>query len=212
MNRDQLTALFAEKKNSYVDLLERVKHETKSEQWAMGAVGPYSLEPYSCELLGFAPGKILKNSSKPSKPSKNRHRYFLDRESRVIRAIAYDFQTEKSNEWSHSDEFFVYYTNHTIEFKFNSVPESARSARLQRLTYAATNMGAITNTFSLTRSDEYVETDYVYKGDKVVHITQRMWYESLFVRNFDLKHEGDRVTVIEQKADGSFNQIYPALK
>lgn len=207
MNREQLTALFAEKKNSYPELLDWAKREAKSEQWAMGSVGPYSLEPYSCELMGFAPGKALKTSSKPAK---NRHRYLLDQKLRVIRAIAYNFQIDQSNEWSHSDEFFVHYPDHIIGFGFNSVPESATSARLQRLTYARIEGERVLKTFSLNRSDEYVEMDFEYKDDKVVQIKQRMWYEALFERNFELKHDADHVTILERIADGSFKQIYPA--
>lgn len=207
MDRDQLTALFAEKKNTYPDLLDWAKREAKSEQWAMGSVGPFSLEPYSCEVMGITPGKILKA---PSKPAKNRHRYLLDQDLNVIRASAFNFQVDQSNEWSHSDEFFFRSPDHILGFGFNSVPESATSARLQRLTYARTETGKVLKTFSLNRVDEYVETDYEYKDDKVVSIKQRMWYEVLFERNFVLKHDGDHITILERFADGSFRQIYPA--
>lgn len=207
MNKDHLQGLF-KKKISYPDLVNWAKSEYVSEQWGAGVLSSYYLSPYASELIGHPPGKMLKGSSKPAK---NRYQYFLDKEGRIICSIAYNKAIPAPDNWIHTDEFFEYGADHAISCKFASTGGADATAYLERITYASLEHGQVTKTYSLSDEGEYVEMDYQYSDGKVIKIGQKMWYEILYIRNYELEHDGDEVKIIERKADGSVKQIYPEL-
>lgn len=208
MNRDYLQDLFKNKKNSYSDLLSWVKSECVAEQWGAGILGAYNLIPFASELIGHKPGKMLKS---PSKPAKNRYRYSLDKEDRIICSVAYNEKIPPLDEWIHTDEFFEHGVDHIISYKFGSTGGADVTADLERITYAKLEQNKIVKIFSFSIDNEYVEADYRYQDDRVVEIAEKMWYEILYTRNFELKYEDNEVTIFERIADGSVKQIYPEL-
>ncbi|MDR3413228.1 MAG: hypothetical protein P4L87_20130 [Formivibrio sp.] len=208
MNREYLQNIFKEKKSAYPDFVKQVQKESATEQWGAGVLGAYHLAPYASELIGHQPGKMLKG---PSTPAKNRYQYFLDKEGGIICSITYNKAIPAPDNWIHTDEFFEHDADHAISYKFSSIGGADLVADLERVTYATLERGQITKTYSLSDENEYVETDYQYQDGKVIKIEQKMWYEILYIRNFELEHDGDEVRIIERKADGHVKQIYPEL-
>ena len=208
MDKEFFQALFKAKKRSYREMVKRVKDESVADQWGAGILGAYHLCPYASELIGHKPGKMLKG---PSQPAKNRYQYFLNKDGKIIGAITYDEPIPAPDYWIHTDEFFEYHADHAVSYKFAGIGGADDTADLERIIYAVFERDQVTKTYSITDEDEYVEEVYTYRDGKIVEIEIKMWYEILYVRNFELKHEGDEVTIIEHKANGTAKQIYPEL-
>ena len=58
--KDYLIDIFNEYKSKYPELKIWLSDNAVSQSWGMGIMPAYSLEPYSCELLGSKSGRMLK--------------------------------------------------------------------------------------------------------------------------------------------------------
>ncbi len=210
MNKEFLKKLMSEKINSYSDFLECVKKRTMSEKWSAGALEAYSIEPYRMELFGWKPGRMLK---KASEPGKNRYRYLLDEQEKIIGSVAYMEKVKFQDEWIHSENFYEHYSDHIVRYQFGSVRGLEKNAHLQRIVYVELKDGKPIKSSELSATrEEYSETDYLYDFGKIVEIEIKMWRQILIVRNFVLKHTESEVVIFEKIQDGNLKQIYPEIK
>ena len=190
--------------DDYSKLLKDAVNEAVSEKWAAGILTAWTLAPYEIELLGFNRGRMLK---KTSSPGKNRHKYLLDNQDRIIYETRYIEETRK-DKWLHAETIYKYEDNAVIAFVFEAVVGAAKTAELQRVIYAAMHSGKVTNIFNYCSDKEYVEIDYHYDNEHLISVKMRLWYYSYSEREFQVSHEVDSFSIVEI-ADGERHQVFP---
>lgn len=203
-----LEELFDSNKYKYSFHLKVVKENSVSTQWSTGVMPAYDLLPYSSELLGRKAGRILK---KESEPGRNKQFYYLDKFGKIIGEIEYAEYISREAAWLIYRRFFIYSSDHAIEFAFSSVMETDVEADLNFVKWVKIENSKIISSYFLNRFGEYTELEYSYSVNEVSSIIQKSWMtdEVIAVRVFELAHVDGAVIITEALPDGSMLRVFP---
>ena len=207
--REVLEQLFSGDKYNYQFFLKLVERESVSTQWGSGVMPAYDLLPYSSELLGRKAGRILK---KESEPGRNKQCYYLDNFGKIISEIEYAEYNSRETAWLIYRRFFIYSSDHAIEFAFSSVLETDVEADLNFVKWVKIENSKIISSYFLNRFGEYTELEYSYSVSEVSSIVQKSWMtdEVIAVRVFELAHVDGVVIITEAFPDGSMLRVFPS--
>lgn len=204
MNKEKLVDVFSKHAHAYPKLYEEIKANSASEKWGMGPLPPLTLEPYDIELLGCKRGKMLK---KDAHPGKNRFRYLFDEEGRMV-CMQWYSTLLPDGEWMHDDDLFIHDEGGIFQFRFGGIADDPAEARLHKVTYLSLESGNVKTSYTYWYDKKYDEVDYLYNNGQINSIQMRLWQESYFERFFEVKHDGDLISIIEL-SNGKTYQIFP---
>lgn len=166
------------------------------------------------ELSGFKRGKMLKQ---PSKPGRNRYRYSLDSQGRIIHRIEYtkSLGEPADQTWLHLDDFYLYHPEYVLRFVFGTASDESEGSEvgLTRIVWVDFSNGMPIKTFILEGDGlQYSEESYEYSGNQIVAV-RLSWPEGPYQdRNFKILHEAETVRIVEliNGPPKKELQIYPA--
>lgn len=204
--KELLQSLLNEYKEKYAELIDFTEDHQQSKIWGMGIMPSYNPAPYTCELQGSKPGRLLK---KPCDPAKDRQCYFLDENKKIIGEIAYAKYVKIKKQWIVYRNFFINKPNAIIELKFSSALEGDFEANLDSASITTYDDNGTNGNFSLLNTGEYFETSYTYKNNKIISITEKIWREVYTERSYDVNYSGDNAVLFELLSNGSRYKIYP---
>lgn len=204
--KDLLFTLINEYKDKYPELISLAEHTHKTKKWGMGVMPSYNPAPYTCELQGCKPGRLLK---KNSEPAKDRQCYFLDENDNFIAEIQYAKYVKFKSQWIVYRRFFINEPNRIIELEFGSNFEDSIDANLDSASIITFTRHHPTARYSLLNTGEYVEILYKYDADTVSSITENIWRETFTTRHYEINSTNDDLTILEILPDNSKTPIYP---
>ncbi|MGG8166910.1 hypothetical protein PGO42_09105 [Klebsiella aerogenes] len=203
--KDYLKKLHEDYNGKYSELIEQMNRDNVTCRWGYGVMPAFSIEPYVSELLGYKPGRMLKNNSTPGV---NKQCYYTDKQNRIIEAITYVSHRKKNNEWVVYRSFYIYHENNIIGLLYSSTSEKSKDAGLNKIIFVNIENELAKNKYTFMYDGEYSETDYVYNNDKIIKIYQRVWSSFYFERNYIIK-SNDPLIINESLENGGNVRIYP---
>lgn len=174
--------------------------------WGMGVMPAYSLEPYSCELQGHQPGKML--SRKISSPSVNKQKYFLDVNGNIIGEVRYSKFLDRKKEWIVYRKFYLKKENEIIGLIFGSSLEKNDDAGLSNVVLVKLENEKVVSSFFYSYDDKFSEKKYLYKENGIINIEQRMWLDTYIEHYFTI--ETSPVLMINENTNNGIVRIYPS--
>ncbi|MBN2976465.1 hypothetical protein [Pseudomonas lactucae] len=172
----------------------------------MGIMHSYNPAPYTCELQGCTPGRLLKNSAKPAN---NKQCYFVDNHQKIIAEIQYAKHVKPKEQWIIYRRFFINTPDTVIELNFGSALEESVDANLDSVAVNTLESGHTTAHYSLLNTGEYSESFYKYDGKKIASITEKIWRDTFTTRDYEITHVNGTPTIYEVLPDNSKILIYP---
>lgn len=204
--KDVLLSLLDEYKDKYSELISFVAHANKAKQWGIGIMPSYNPAPYTCELQGCKPGRLLK---KDCEPAKDMQCYFFDEDKKIIGEVQYAKFVKLKNQWIVYRRFFLNQPDSIIAFTFGSDLEGSREANLDSVAITTFELDHATAHYSLLNTGEYFETLYHYNAEKIVSITENIWRETFTTRSYEIQHTENDLTILEVLPDNSKMVILP---
>ncbi|ROM47907.1 hypothetical protein BK648_14080 [Pseudomonas poae] len=204
--KDLLLSLLDEYKDKYSELIFFVEHAYKTKQWGMGIMPSYNPAPYTCELQGCKPGRLLK---KDCEPAKDRQCYFFDEHKKIIGEIQYAKHVKFKNQWIIYRRFFLNKPDSIIELIFGSDLEGGREANLDSVAITVFELDQATAHYSLLNTGEYFETLYQYRAKKIASVTENIWRETFTTRHYEIQHTDNDTTIFEVLPDNNKIVIFP---
>ena len=201
-----LIDIFNEYKSKYPELKIWLSDNAVSQSWGMGIMPAYSLEPYSCELLGSKSGRMLKK--KDCSPAVNRHKYFMDINNNIIGEISYAKFSNLKKEWLVYRKFYFRQDNEIIGLIFGATLESKDDANLNHVILVKLDDGIITDSYSYSYDNRFAAKKYLYKDNVITNIEQRMWLSTYIERYYNI--ETEPTLKITENTPKGFIQIYPS--
>jgi hypothetical protein len=203
-----LQIIFENNKQKYPDFLKLVEKESSATQWGIGIMSAYSIIPYYSEMLGCKQGRMLKNESTPGK---NKQRYNLNNQGKIISETEFVNFNSRKNYWLTVKRFFAYKQNHIVEFCFSSASDHGIEAKLDFVKLAKTKDNLTVSCYMLNSDNEYTRLDYNYTNKRITTINQQMWLTENLVanRSYDLHHANTGVIITETLPDGNTYKIFP---
>ena len=204
--KDYLIEIFNEYKSKYPELKIWLSDNAVSQSWGMGVMPAYSLEPYSCELLGSKSGRMLKK--KDCSPAVNRHKYFMDINNNIIGEISYAKFSNLKKEWLVYRKFYFRQDNEIIGLIFGATLESKDDANLNHVILVKLDDGIITDSYTYSDDNRFTAKKYLYKDNVITNIELRMWLGTYFERYYNIETE-PTLKITENTPEGLV-QIYPS--
>lgn len=204
--KDFLHSLLSEYKDKYSELISTVEHAHRTKQWGMGIMPSYNPAPYTCELQGCKPGRLLK---KDCEPAKDRQCYFFDGNKKIIGEIQYVKHVKFKNRWIVYRRFFLNRPDSIITLTFGSDFEDGMEANLDSAAITTFELDRATAHYSLHNTGESFETLYQYKAEKIASVIENIWRETLTVRVYEILHVKSDLTILEVLTDNNKIMIYP---
>ena len=204
--KDYLIEIFNEYKSKYPELKIWLSDNAVSQSWGMGVMPAYSLEPYSCELLGSKSGRMLKK--KDCSPAVNRHKYFMDINNNIIGIVIYADFVDVHKEWIVYREFYFRKDNEVIGLIFGSALENKDNANLNRVILVKLDGDIITDSYTYSDDNRFTAKKYLYKDNVITNIELRMWLGTYIERYYNIETE-PTLKITENTSEGLI-QIYPS--
>ncbi|MFL1490110.1 hypothetical protein [Pseudomonas antarctica] len=204
--KNLLLSLLDEYTDKYPELISFVAHAHKAKQWGMGIMPSYNPAPYTCELQGCKPGRLLK---KDCEPAKDRQCYFFDEHKKIIGEVQYAKHVKLKNQWIVYRRFFLNKPDSIIALTFGSDFEGSMEANLDSVAITTFELERATAHYSLLNTGEHVETLYQYTAEKVTSITENIWRETFTTRAYELLHTESNLTIFEVLPNNNKIIIYP---
>ena len=203
--KDYLIDIFNEYKSKYPELKIWLSDNAVSQSWGMGIMPAYSLEPYSCELLGSKSGRMLKK--KDCSPAVNRHKYFMDINNNIIGIVIYADFVDVHKEWIVYREFYFRKDNEVIGLIFGSALENKDNANLNRVILVKLDGDIITDSYTYSDDNRFSARRYLYKDNVITNIEERLWLGTYIERYYNIETE-PTLKITENTSKGLI-QIYP---
>ncbi|HCT3785949.1 TPA: hypothetical protein OTT33_003686 [Proteus mirabilis] len=203
--KNYLSDIFKKYNGKCSELNIWLENNTADQLWGMGVMPAYSLEPYSCELQGNQPGRML--SGKFLSPSVNKQKYFLDVNGDIIGEVRYAKYLDKKKEWIVYRKFYLKRENEIIGLIFGSSLEKHDDASLSNVVLVKLESGKVVSSFFYSYDDKFSEKKYLYKDNKIINIEQRMWLDTYIEHYFTI--ETSPMLIINEKIDNGIIRIYP---
>lgn len=204
--KDFLLEKYNEYNNKYSELKVWLNDNAVDELWGMGIMPAYSIEPYSTELLGSSPGKMLRK--KQSIPAKNRQKYFLDSSHNIIGELRYAQFIEEKKEWIIYRNFYLRNDKQIIGLVFCSALESSNDTTLNQVILVKLEENKVTNSYSYSFDKRFSERKYLYNNGNISDIEEKLWLNNIYIEHFYTIDSIDPLHIIE-KAQSEIIQIYP---
>jgi len=202
---DLLSEKYHEYKKNYSNLKEWLADSAIEEFWGVGTIPAYSLEPYSSELQGNTPGKIL--GKKKYSPAKNRQKLFLDSNGDIIGEIRYSKFIERKNDWIVYRSFYLRSENEVIGLIFGSALENKDDAILNKIILVELDGGIIKKSYSHSYDNKKSERSYIYNDNIITNIEERVWLNK-YVEHFYSIEKIEPLKIVE-KVQSEVIPIYP---
>ena len=203
--KDYLIDIFNEYKSKYPELKIWLSDNAVSQSWGMGIMPAYSLEPYSCELLGSKSGRMLKK--KDCSPAVNRHKYFMDINNNIIGEISYAKFSNLKKEWLVYRKFYFRQDNEIIGLIFGATLESKDDANLNHVILVKLDDGIITDSYFYSYDNRFAARRYLYKDNVITNIEERLWLSTYIEHYYNIETE-PTLKITENTPEGLV-QIYP---
>ncbi|EOL9140044.1 hypothetical protein ACM94A_002672 [Enterobacter hormaechei] len=203
--KDYLKKLHEDYNGKYSELIEQMDREKATCRWGYGVMSAFSIDPYASELLGYKPGRMLKNNSSPGV---NKQCYYMDEQNRIIEEITYASHRKKDDEWIVYRDFYIYHQDNIIGLFYGSTFENSKDSGLNKIIFMNFKNGLAKNKYTFMYDGEYSETDYIYNNDKLIKIYQRVWSSFYFERNYIIA-SNDPLIINESLENGGNIRIYP---
>jgi hypothetical protein len=204
--KDFLHSLLSDYKDKYSELISTVEHAHKTKQWGIGIMPSYNPAPYTCELQGCKPGRLLK---KDCELAKDRQCYFFDDHKKIIGEVQYVKHVKLKNQWIVYRRFFLNKPDSIIALTFGSDFEDGIEANLDSVAITTFEVDRATAHYSLHNTGESSETLYQYKAEKIASIIENIWRETHTVRVYEILHTESDLTILEVLTDNNKIVIYP---
>lgn len=201
-----LLSLLNEYENKYPELIALAEHTHKTKKWGMGIMPSYNPAPYTCELQGCKPGRLLE---KNTEPAKDRYCYLLDENENFIAEIQYATHVKFKNQWIVYRRFFLNEPGRIIELTFGSNFEGSTDANLDSISITTLINNHPAAHYSLLSTGEYFETIYKYDADAISSVTENIWRETFTARHYEINSTNNNLTIFERFPDNSKLPIYP---
>lgn len=203
--KDFLKSLYEDYNGKYSELIDQMNRERTTCRWGYGVMPAFSIEPYASELLGYKPGRMLKNNSTPGV---NKQCYYVDEQNRIIEEITYASHRKKDNEWIVYRNFYIYRENTILGLLYSSAFENSKNTGLNKIIFINIENKLIKNKYTFMYDGEYSEVDYIYNNDKIIKIYQRVWSSFYFERTC-LIESNDPLIINEYLGNSRSIRIYP---
>lgn len=200
-----LNDIFNEYRGKYPELKVWLRDNAVERLWGVGVMPAYSLEPYSCELQGCQPGKML--IKKESSPAVNRQNYFLDVNNNIIGELRYSKFMERKKKWIVYRKFYLRKNNEIIGLIFGSVLENKDDASLNNVTLVKLDSNKITSSYLYSYDDKFSEKKYLYRDNVITNIEHRMWLDTYIEHYYTIEIK-PTFRIAENTPEGTI-MIYP---